>query len=192
MQAKPAQTDQELIKLYVEGNDKAFETLMLKHKDKVFTSILLLVKDLALAEDFFQETFIKVIEKLKARKYDEQGKFLPWVMRIAHNLCMDYFRKSKKDYLFESSAGEFDVFSNIPNQYLSPDQLMIRGENEFYLNKFIDLLPEDQKEVLVLRHFYEYSFQEIATMTNSNISTATGRMRYALKNLKKMILSIEK
>lgn len=192
MQTKPACTDQELIKLYLDGNDKAFETLMLRHKDKVFTSILLLVKDIALAEDFFQDTFCKVIDKLNARKYDEQGKFLPWVLRIAHNMCMDYFRKSKKDYLFESAPGDFDIFSEIPNNALTPDKLMTRQEEDHYVNKFIDLLPEDQKEVLILRHFYEYSFQEIAKMTNSNISTATGRMRYALKNLKKMMDSIEK
>ena len=191
MTSKPASSDQALIQLYIQGNDKAFESLLLKHKDKVYTSIFLLVKDTELAEDFFQETFIKVIEKIKSGKYDEQGKFLPWVLRIAHNLCMDYFRKSKKDYLFESSQHEIDVFSNIPSSFMTPEREIIRKEEDHYLNKFIELLPDDQKEVLLLRHYFDYSFQEIATMTNSNISTATGRMRYALKNLKKMINAIE-
>jgi RNA polymerase sigma factor (sigma-70 family) len=192
MQTKQACTDQELITLYLNGQDKAFETLMLRHKDKVFTSIMLLVKDVALAEDFFQDTFCKVIDKLNARKYNEQGKFLPWVLRIAHNMCMDYFRKTKKDYLFESATGDIDVFSEIPNNSLTPDKLLIRAQEDHFINKFIDLLPEDQKEVLILRHYYEYSFQEIATMTHSNVSTATGRMRYALKNLRKMMDGIEK
>lgn len=191
MTSKPASSDQALIQLYIQGNDKAFESLLLKHKDKVYTSIFLLVKDTELAEDFFQETFIKVIEKIKSGKYDEQGKFRPWVLRIAHNLCMDYFRKSKKDYFFESSQHEIDVFSNIPSSFMTPEREIIRKEEDHYLNKFIELLPDDQKEVLLLRHYFDYSFQEIATMTNSNISTATGRMRYALKNLKKMINAIE-
>lgn len=192
MNTLKAATDKELIHLFRAGQDNAFETLMMRHKDKVYTSILLLVKDIPLAEDFFQETFIKALQKIRDDQYNEEGKFLPWVLRIAHNLCMDYFRKSKKEYLFETGPQELDAYYDLPGNMPHPEKILTEKEDSFYLGKFIDLLPEDQKEVLLLRHYYEYSFIEIAKMTHTNVSTATGRMRYALKNLKKMIEQLEK
>ncbi len=183
-------TDQELIRLYVAGEEAGLETLIDRYKAKLYTSIYLLVKDESLAEDIFQDTFIKVINTLRSGRYNEEGKFLPWVMRIAHNLVIDYYRKERRTPVVVNSEG-FDIFDVLQFSDESAEARMIREQTYSDLRQMIQRLPDDQKEVLIMRHYGEMSFKEIATVTEVSINTALGRMRYALNNLRKMMYGDE-
>lgn len=184
---KPQQyTDQELVKLYLNGNETVLEELLKRHKSKIYTSIYLLVKDQYLAEDIFQDAFIKVINTLRSGRYNEEGKFLPWVMRIAHNLVIDYFRREKRAPVITSADGT-DVFNLLQFHEENAEDKILREQTHFDLRAMIHLLPDDQKEVLIMRHYADLSFKEIADLTDVSINTALGRMRYALNNLRKMM-----
>ena len=180
-------SDQELISLYQEGNSEAISTLVTRYKDKIYTSIYLLVKDKYLAEDLFQDTFIKVIDTLNSGRYNEEGKFSPWVMRIAHNLCIDHFRKVKRSPSIKTSDDR-DIFEVLNFSEAGVDEKIMQGQSNDRVRKMLDLLPEDQKEVIVMRHFADLSFREIAKLTDCSINTALGRMRYGLINLRKMMV----
>lgn len=179
-------SDQDLVKLYINGNETVIEELLRRHKSKIFTSIYLLVKDQYLAEDIFQDAFIKVINTLRSGRYNEEGKFLPWVMRIAHNLVIDYFRREKRTPTITSSDST-DVLNLLQIHEESAEERMLRHQTHVDLRKMIQLLPDEQKEVLIMRHYAELSFKEIADLTDVSINTALGRMRYALANLRKMM-----
>lgn len=179
-------SDQLLVKQYIQGNEACLEMLINRHKDRVFTTIILIVKDSYIAEDLFQETFIKIIKNLKKGKYNEEGKFLPWALRIARNMAIDYFRKMKRMPIVTDSDGE-DVFRKIQIQTENREQVIIRTEDEDKVRRMIDKLPEEQRQVLILRHYGDLSFKEIADMTDVSINTALGRMRYALSNMRKML-----
>ncbi len=153
-------TDQELVREYLTGSELALERLITRHKEKVFTSILIFTKDKYLAEDLFQDTFIKVIDKLKAGKYKEEGKFLPWVMRISYNICIDYYRKTKRRPKVVNTEG-FDIFDILPLSEESPEQLMMGNQSKDKVRKLLDELPEEQKEVVLLRHYYDFSFRRL-------------------------------
>lgn len=183
-------TDQELIRLYMSGDEVGLEVLIDRYKSKLYTSIYLLVKDDFLAEDIFQDTFIKVINTLRSGRYNEEGKFLPWVMRIAHNLVIDYYRKERRTPVVVNSEG-FDIFDVLHFADESVEARMIREQTHKDLRRMIQLLPDDQKEVLIMRHYGEMSFKEIADVTEVSINTALGRMRYALNNLRKMMYGKE-
>ncbi|MES2827253.1 MAG: sigma-70 family RNA polymerase sigma factor [Bacteroidota bacterium] len=178
--------DQDLIKLYLNGEESVLEELLRRHKSKIYTSIYLLVKDQYLAEDIFQDAFIKVINTLRSGRYNEEGKFLPWVMRIAHNLVIDYFRREKRAPVITSADGT-DVFSMLQFHEESAEDKLLRDQTHVDLRTMIRLLPDDQKEVLIMRHYADLSFKEIADLTGVSINTALGRMRYALSNLRKMM-----
>ncbi|MDQ8005669.1 MAG: sigma-70 family RNA polymerase sigma factor [Pedobacter sp.] len=179
-------SDQDLVKLYIGGDESVIEELLRRHKSKIFTSIYLLVKDQYLAEDIFQDAFIKVINTLRSGRYNEEGKFLPWVMRIAHNLVIDYFRKEKRTPTITSADGT-DVLNLIQIHEESAEERMLREQTHTDLRKMIQFLPDEQKEVLIMRHYADLSFKEIADLTDVSINTALGRMRYALSNLRKMM-----
>jgi RNA polymerase sigma factor (sigma-70 family) len=181
-------TDTQLILNFQEGNCGALETLVSRYKDKLFSSILFLVKDKFLAEDLFQETFLRIIDTLRSRRYNEEGKFLPWAMRIAHNLCVDYFRKVKRTpaILTQDKKDIFDVIHVVVNDHA--EHRIIRDQSYDRVHQMLAKLPEEQREVIVLRHFGDMSFKEIAETTNCSINTALGRMRYGLINLRKMML----
>lgn len=179
-------SDQDLVKLYIDGDESVIEELLRRHKSKIFTSIYLLVKDQYLAEDIFQDAFIKVINTLRSGRYNEEGKFLPWVMRIAHNLVIDYFRKEKRTPTITSADGT-DILNLIQIHEESAEERMLREQTHADLRKMIHFLPDEQKEVLIMRHYADLSFKEIAELTDVSINTALGRMRYALSNLRKMI-----
>jgi RNA polymerase sigma-70 factor (ECF subfamily) len=158
--------------------------LLKRHKDRLFTTIILIVKDSYIAEDIFQETFIKIIKNLKAGKYNEEGKFLPWAARIARNMAIDYFRKTKRMPTITDSSGQ-DVFRTIKIKTENREQQIIRSEKESLVRAAIDKLPPEQRQVLILRHYGDLSFKEIAKMTDISINTALGRMRYAITNMRK-------
>ena len=182
--------DQELVKLYVNGNEKAFELLITRHKDRVYRFILSKVKDPELANDYFQDTFMKVILTLKGGNYNEEGKFLPWVLRIAHNLIIDGFRKNKKvRFLSEtrSASEDYSVFNRLSNDDLNVLQITCKEELENQVVRFLDELPTAQKEIIYQRLYQDLSFKEIAEMEDISINTALGRMRYALINLRKLM-----
>lgn len=181
-------TDQELIKLFLSGQESAFDQLVIRNKDKVYTSIYMMVKDQYLAEDLFQETFIKVIDTLRLGKYNDEGKFQPWVMRIAYNICIDHFRKLKRNPSVVNSEGD-DIFRYMKFDETPIDKHLDLVQSESKLKALIDQLPEEQKEVIMLRHFFDFSFKEIAEYSNVSINTSLGRMRYALINLRKLIES---
>ncbi len=183
-------TDQELVHLYIKGTELALSELITRHKSRIYTSIYLLVKDEYLAEDIFQDTFIKVIRTLKAGKYNEEGKFLPWVLRIGHNLVIDHFRKEKRNPTITNSDG-FDIFDVLGIHDESIEEKMVKQQTHDDLKKLIHYLPSEQKEVLIMRHYGDLSFKEIADLTNVSINTALGRMRYALNNLRKMMTNKE-
>ena len=184
------QSDQDLIHLYINGDEKGLVELLRRYQSKIYTSIYLLVKDEYLAEDIFQDTFIKVINTLKANKYNEEGKFLPWVTRIAHNLVIDHFRREKRAPMV-SNGDDFDIFEVLGNYDESMEDRMVRDQTHRDLKVLIQMLPSEQKEVLIMRHFGDISFNEIADITDVSINTALGRMRYALNNLRKMMQSKE-
>lgn len=182
-------TDCELITLYKNGNDKAFEELLNRHKNRVFTTIVLIVKNYEVAEDLLQETFIKAVRMIKGGKYNEEGKFLPWISRIAHNLAIDYFRKHKR-YPVLTVEDDSSVFQNESLSEDSFEETQIKNETYEQLAQFIEALPDSQREVLIMRHFMQMSFLEIADSTGVSINTALGRMRYALINLRKQMNQI--
>ncbi|MEO8569230.1 MAG: sigma-70 family RNA polymerase sigma factor [Ginsengibacter sp.] len=179
-------SDQKLIHLYLEGDSETLSILVNRYKDKIYTSIYLLVKDKYLAEDIFQDTFIKVIDTIKGGRYTDEGKFLPWVMRIAHNLCVDHFRKIKRSPSIKTSDDR-DIFEVINFAEAGAEEKMIQTQSHDRVRKLLDLLPEDQREVIVMRHYADLSFKEIAKLTDCSINTALGRMRYGLINLRKMV-----
>ncbi len=179
-------SDQKLVKQYVQGNEACLEMLISRHKDRIFTTIYLIVKDTYIAEDLFQETFIKIINNLKKKKYNEEGKFLPWASRIARNLAIDYFRKKQRMPMVTDSNGD-DVFRKLKISTENQEQFIIRSEKESQVRRIIDQLPDEQRQVLILRHYGDLSFKEIAELTDVSINTALGRMRYALNNMRKMM-----
>lgn len=178
-------TDKELISAYLEGNESALEFLIRRHKDKVYYYILSKVKDEELAEDLFQDTFIKIIRTLKTDRYNEEGKFINWVMRIAHNLIIDYFRKAAKTREVHST-NEFDVFNLVIDKTGTAEYQIMKEQTESDLVRLIEELPEEQKSVLKMRIYEDLSFKEISEQTGVSINTALGRMRYALINLRKL------
>ena len=180
-------TDHELINLFIDGDSNALEALVVRHKDKLYTSILFLVKDKYLAEDIFQDVLIKVIDTIRGGRYTEEGKFLPWAMRIAHNLCVDHFRKVKRTPVIKT-GDDRDIFEVINLTEDGADVKMMKRQSHDRVRRMLDLLPEDQREVIILRHYAELSFKEIASLTNCSINTALGRMRYGLINLRKMMV----
>lgn len=179
-------TDHELIQAFQDGDLNALETLVLRHKDKMFTSILFLVKDKYLAEDIFQDVLIKIIDTIRGGRYTEEGKFLPWAIRIAHNLCVDHFRKVKRTPSIKTSDDR-DIFEVINFTEEGADEKMMKRQSHQRVRQMLELLPEDQREVIILRHYADLSFKEIASLTNCSINTALGRMRYGLINLRKMM-----
>ncbi len=179
-------SDQELITQYIDGNDRAFEVLLVRHKQKIYTSIYLFVKDHALAEDIFQEVFIKIIDTLRKGKYNHEGKFVQWAMRISYNMCVDYFRRSKRRPKV-SPTEAFDIFDVLPVKEDNAEQTIIRSQTHDKVRKLVDMLPPEQREVVILRHYADMSFKEIAQLTRVSINTALGRMRYALINIRKMV-----
>jgi RNA polymerase sigma-70 factor (ECF subfamily) len=179
-------TDKELVSLYLSGNDTAFEELLCRHKDRIYTQIVVMVKDDEVADDIFQETFMKVIRTLKAGRYNEEGKFLPWILRIAHNLTIDHFRKAKKMPAVRSDDN-YDVFATIPRDDMNVEDSWVRDIIHEDVRKLIEELPEEQREVVMMRHYGGLSFKEISEQCNVSINTSLGRMRYALINMRKMI-----
>ena len=183
---KIALTDNELIAYYMAGDESALKTLITRHEKKVFSYIMLSVKNRELAEDIFQDTFIKVINTLRSGNYKEEGKFVQWVMRIANNLKIDYFRKMQRMPAFEGN-GDFDIFDVIYGTDPSVEQKMITEQIYEELRLLITMLPDEQREVLEMRIYNDISFKDIAEITGVSINTALGRMRYALINLRKII-----
>ena len=175
-----------LVKNYIAGDENALSILINRHQSKIYGFIYSKLSDRDISDDIFQDTFIKVIKTLKSNSYNEEGKFLPWVMRIAHNLVVDHFRKAKKMPL-QRETDEYSVFNFMTDNGLNIEGQMISDQVASDLTKLLDELPEDQKEVLVMRMYQDLSFKEIAELTGVSINTALGRMRYALLNLRKII-----
>ncbi|WP_347157097.1 RNA polymerase sigma factor [Pontibacter chitinilyticus] len=180
-------SDSALVSLYIAGNENAFEQLVTRHKNKVFTTILLIVKDTYTAEDLMQDTFIKAVHTMKSGRYNEEGKFSSWICRIAHNLAIDFFRKEKRSPMITLEDGS-NVFNTLSFAEDSAESLQIKEDTHARLRELIQTLPQTQREVLMMRHYADMSFQEIAEATGVSINTALGRMRYALINLRKKML----
>lgn len=184
-------SDNELVKLYMNGNEESLSILVKRHKRRIFSYLYLISRNKELAEDIFQETFFKVIQTLKKRQYNEEGKFLPWVLRIAKNLMIDHFRKVKKMPSISSVTNDegerVDIFDIIPEPVSSSKDANEAKEFKELIRNVVGELPPDQKEVVIMRTYYDMSFKEIAEVTDVSINTALGRMRYALINLKKML-----
>lgn len=180
-------SDSELVSRYKDGNEKAFEILLHRHKSRVFTAIYLIVKDRYIAEDLLQETFIKAINTIRGGRYNEEGKFLPWISRIAHNLAIDHFRKEKRypEIILEDGSPLLNSMQ-FAEESIEDKQIMI--DTAAHLRELIKELPEEQKQVLIMRHYLKMSFQEIAERTGVSINIALGRMRYALINLRKKMI----
>jgi len=180
-------SDYELIKRFIKGEQSCFEQLIHRHKDKVYAYINIYIRDQALAEDIFQDTFLKVFQSVKAGKYYDNGKFISWVMRIAHNLIIDHFRRTKQINTLSNDNYESDLFNS---KKLSEDNVeddIIKNQIQKDVRKMISHLPDDQREVVILRHYADLSFKEIAEITDVSINTALGRMRYALINMRKIM-----
>ena len=180
-------SEKELVQLYLNGNVDALSTLISRYKDRIYTAIYLLVKDKYMAEDLFQDVFIRIIDTLKGKGYSNEGKFLPWALRIAHNLCVDHFRKIKRTPSITTSDDR-DIFEVLNFSEPNAETRLIQSQRHERVRKMIDLLPEDQREVIILRHYADLSFKEIASITNCSTNTALGRMRYGLINMRKMTL----
>lgn len=180
-------SDQELVQAFLNGDESCIDILVNRHRTKVYTYILLTIKNQSLAEDLFQETFIKVIQSLRKGRYRDNGRFLSWVIRIAHNLIIDHYRKEKQMNALSNDETEVDLFNSKKLSDDNIEQLMVNEQIRKDLRKLINELPEDQREVVLLRHFGGMSFKEISEYTGVSINTALGRMRYALINLRKMI-----
>jgi RNA polymerase sigma-70 factor (ECF subfamily) len=178
--------DHELIARYMQGEEGCLALLVSRHKRRVFSSIMMLVRNKAIAEDLFQETFIKVINTLRSGNYKEEGKFLPWVIRIAHNLTIDHFRRERKMPKLRDTE-EYSIFDTIVSGNDNAQEVILKKQTHYKLREMIKELPFEQKEVLMMRHFADMSFKEIADTTNVSINTALGRMRYALINIRKMM-----
>ena len=178
--------DHQLIQNYLDGNERAFEELLLRHKNKIYSSIYLFVKEQSLAEDIFQEVFIKIIDTLRKGKYNHEGKFVQWAMRIAYNMCVDYFRRVKRRTKV-SPTDTFDIFDVLQVSDDNAEQRIIKSQTHDNIRTLVDMLPSEQREVVILRHYADMSFKEIAQLTNVSINTALGRMRYALINIRKMV-----
>jgi len=182
--------DRDLVNAYINGEEKAFEALLIRHKDKIYRFIYMKVRDAALAQDIFQDTFIKVVNTLKAGNYNEEGKFLPWAMRIAHNLVIDFFRKNNKVRMISESSStrdDFNIFHTLKLEDENAQDEMTRIELETQMVDLLEHLPESQRDILKMRIFKEMSFKDIAEIEDISINTALGRMRYALINLRKLI-----
>jgi RNA polymerase sigma-70 factor (ECF subfamily) len=186
LKKKPV-NDQDLVQAYIKGDQSAIETLINRHRSKVYTYILLTIKNQPLAEDLFQETFIKVIQSLRSGKYRDNGRFLSWVIRIAHNLIIDHFRKEKQMNSISNDDSEVDLFNSKKLSDDNIEELIVNSQIKAEIRTLINHLPDDQREVVLLRHYGGLSFKEIADQTDVSINTALGRMRYALINLRKMI-----
>jgi len=180
-------SDHQLIHQYMAGNSAAFSTLVLRYKTKLYSSIYLLVKDKYLAEDMFQEVFIRVIDKMKSGHYTEEGKFLPWIMRIAHNMCLDHFRKVKRSPVIRNSE-EVDIFDMLNFSVPNAEDRLIASQSHDRVRKMLDMLPEEQREIIIMRHYADLTFKEIAALKQISINTALGRMRYGLINLRKVMV----
>ena len=182
--------DQQLIACYLEGDERAFEELLNRHQQKIYTSIYLFVKDQSLAEDIFQEVFIKIIDTLRKGKYNHEGKFLQWAMRIAYNMCVDHFRRAKRMTKI-SNTETFDIFNILECKDDHMENSIIKSQIHSKLRHLVDQLPDEQREVVILRHYADMSFKEISQMTRVSINTSLGRMRYALINLRKLVTEAE-
>ncbi len=179
-------SDQELINRYLGGDQGAFAVLLERHKSKIYTSIYLFVKDKALAEDIFQDVFIKIIDTLRKGRYNHEGKFLQWAMRISYNMCVDHFRRNKRRPKF-SPTEDFDILDILAQPDPNKEQQIIKSQTHKKVRELVDQLPDEQREVVILRHYADLSFKEIAALTGVSINTALGRMRYALINIRKML-----
>jgi len=183
--------DNELVMLYMKGNEESLSILIKRHKRRIFSYIYLITRNKELSDDIFQETFFKVIQTLKKRQYNEEGKFLPWILRIAKNLIIDHFRRVKKmptiSTVYNDEGEETSIFDVIPdlNEETKNDEDAKKFKKE--IRSLVNSLPQDQKEVVIMRTYYDMSFKEISSMTNVSINTSLGRMRYALINLKKLL-----
>lgn len=186
MRNVPQISDQELVHLYINGNEACLAQLIKRHQRSMFTAIYLLVKNRALAEDIFQEAFIKIINTLRQGNYNEEGKFGPWAIRIGRNLAIDYIRKQKRNVVITDSEGN-DILNFIQIAEESREDKLIQYQTEQNMKELVKRLPEEQRQVLIMRHWGDMSFKEIADQTGVSINTALGRMRYALNNLRKML-----
>lgn len=186
MKNRTVLTDQQLIKLFTDGDLYAMEVLINRHKDRIFTSIYLLVKDKHLAEDIFQDLFIKIIETFRVGKYKEENKFAQWAMRIGHNLCVDHFRKIKVKRIIRTTDGS-DLFELLNFAEPNAEDKIIRTQSSDRIMKLVSELPEEQREIIFLRHYADLKFREISKILNCSVNTALGRMRYALQSLRKKI-----
>ncbi|MCB9017063.1 MAG: sigma-70 family RNA polymerase sigma factor [Paludibacteraceae bacterium] len=186
MEALETLTDEELVKLYANENNDAFDILLLRHKSKVFSYIYISVKDRDLANDLFQETFIKAITTIKQGRYTEKGKFIAWITRIAHNLIIDFFRRERNENTISNEDSDMDLFNDIKLYNESIEDNMVKEQVFADIVKLVEHLPDNQKEVLKMRFFEDRSFKEIADTTGVSINTALGRMRYAILNMRKM------
>lgn len=180
-------SDQDLVQAYIKGDQSAIETLINRHRSKVYTYILLTIKNQQLAEDLFQETFIKVIQSLRSGKYRDNGRFLSWVIRISHNLIIDHFRKEKQMNAVSNDDSDLDLFNSKKLADQNIEEILVNNQIMYEIRLLINELPDDQREVVLLRHYGGLSFKEIAEQTGVSINTALGRMRYALINLRKLI-----
>lgn len=182
--------DQELVNLYTNGDESALETLINRHKKRLFTYIYMIVKDRTLSEDLFQDTFVRVVSTLRKGHYNEEGKFLPWVQRIAHNLIIDHFRKEKRMPTISGGTNEdgdeYSIFDIIKVREGNVEDKIVKTQIHKDLRHLVEMLPMEQREVLMMRHYFDMSFKEISEQTNVSINTALGRMRYALINLRKL------
>lgn len=179
-------TDEELVRLYAEGEHEAFTALISRHQDRVFTYIYLLVHNRQLAEDLFQDTFIKVVTSIKQNRYADSGKFLAWVNRIAHNLVIDYFRREQGENTLSHTDFDYDVFNSAKLSDTNIEEMMVQEQLMNSVARMVDFLPDNQREVVKMRFYDDLSFKEIADMTGVSINTALGRMRYALINMRKL------
>lgn len=177
--------DNDLVHYFQDGDNEALEVLLARYKEKIFSTIFYLVKDKHLAEDLFQDVFIKIIDKLRSKNYNEEGKFLHWALRISHNICVDHFRREKRNTTVNSEPN--NLFDYLELSSNAADTKMVTSQMNEKIRNMLDLLPDEQREVIVLRHFADLSFKEIADLTNSSINTCLGRMRYGLINLRKMM-----
>ena len=178
--------DNQLVHAFRNGNNAALEILIDRYRTKIFSTILFLVKDKYLAEDLFQDSFIKIIDTIRNNRYTDEGKFLPWAVRIAHNLCVDHFRKIKRAPAVKTSD-DTDIFELLNFTEDPTDKKLIQVETQERLRVMLQMLPQEQREVIVLRHYADLSFKEIAEITQSSINTSLGRMRYGLINMRKLL-----
>ena len=178
--------DSLLVKSYIAGDENALATLINRHQSKIYGFIYSKIPDRDICDDIFQDTFMKVIKTLKSNSYNEEGKFMPWVMRIAHNLVIDHFRRAKKMPMFRETE-EFSIFSIMTDKSLTIENQIISDQIDIDLKKLVEELPQDQKEVIMMRIFQDLSFKEISELTGVSINTALGRMRYAVLNIRKVI-----